>query len=119
MYASIMETSQKEWVASLNAELSSLISGVPTDPLIVQYVVRVGGSEKYFYHLSLLDGVASINEGKSDQADITFSLDEATASKIQSGLLNTEEAFLKGLLEIDGNIKLLLDIYSQIENFDQ
>lgn len=116
MYASIMGTSQKEWVASLNANLSSLLSGVITDPLIVQYVVMGGDGMKYLYHLSLLDGKASINEGKLDQVDITFSLEETTASQIQSGVVSTEEAFLKGLLKVDGNIKLLLDIHSQIEN---
>jgi len=116
VYASNMEIPQREWIASLNEKISTLISGVVTDPLVIQYEVMSNSSEGYVYHLTLLDGAASIQEGKSEQVDITFSLEETTASQIQAGSLNTEEAFLKGLLTIDGDVKHLLDIHHQIES---
>ena len=52
----------------------------------------------------------------SDHIDILFSLEERIAAQIQEGSLSTEEAFLKGLMTIDGDVKLLVRAYEQIEN---
>ena len=116
MYASNMETPQEEWVASLNAKLSVLFSEISADPLVIQYVILSERSEEYRYHITIQDGVAPVQMGMSDHVDIIFSLEERIAAQIQDGSLSTEEAFLKGLMKIDGDVKLLVKAYEQIES---
>ena len=58
----------------------------------------------------------TVQEGKSEQADVTLSIDQDTAALIQEGSLSTEEAFLRGLLTVDGDVALLVNIHDEIEN---
>jgi len=116
VYASNMKIPQEEWVASLSAKLSALFSEITADPLVIQYVILSENSEEYRYYITIPDGVAPVQIGMSDHIDILFSLEERIAAQIQDGSLSTEEAFLKGLMTIDGDVKLLVRAYEQIES---
>ena len=56
----------------------------------------------------------SIQNGTLDSPDMIFTLDSGVASLINSGELTTEEAFLRGLLQFDGDVAKLIDIFSKI-----
>ena len=110
-----MVFSKTEWVASLNEKLRDLFSGIRTDPIVVQYVLTESNQEPFPYHLSLIDDDASVEEGEADKPDIVFTVSVETAERIQAGSLSTEEAFLRGLLTVDGDIGLLVNVHDQIE----
>ena len=110
-----MEFSKIEWVSALNEALSGVFPEGATDPIVVQYVIEENSGEFFTYYLSLSDGEASMREGKAEQANITFSLAEKTALQMQAQSLSAEEAFLRGLLTVDGDVALLLKVHSQIE----
>ena len=116
MYASTMEFSKAEWVAKLNEKLGALIPQIPTGSIVIQYEIVDDSHDSFFYHLFLGGNEAAVQEGKSEQADVTFSIDQDTAALIQEGSLSTEEAFLRGLLAVDGDVALLVDIHDEIEN---
>ncbi|MDG2301815.1 MAG: SCP2 sterol-binding domain-containing protein [Acidimicrobiales bacterium] len=111
-----MKFSETEWVSALNEALSGVFPEGTTDSIVVQYVIEESSGEFFTYYLSLFDGEASMREGKAEQANITFSLAEETAVQIQVESLSTEEAFLRGLLTVDGDVELLLKVHSQIED---
>ncbi len=116
MYASTMEFSKAEWVAKLNEKLGALIPQIPTDSIVIQYEIADGSHDPFFYHLFLGGSEAAVREGKPEQADVTFSIDQDTAALIQEGSLSTEEAFLRGLLTVDGDVALLVNIHDEIES---
>lgn len=116
MYASTMEFSKAEWVAKLNEKLGVLIPQIPTGSIVIQYEIVDDSHDSFFYHLFLGGSEAAVQEGKPEQADVTFSIDQDTAALIQEGSLSTEEAFLRGLLAVDGDVALLVNIHDEIEN---
>ena len=109
-----MVFSKTEWVASLNEKLRDLFSGIRTDPIVIQYVLTESNQKPFPYHLSLIDD-ASVEEGEADKPDIIFTVSVETAERIQAGSLSTEEAFLRGLLTVDGDVRLLVNVHDQIE----
>lgn len=116
MYASTMEFSKAEWVAKLNEKLGTLVPPTPTSSIVIQYEIVEDSRDSFFYHLFLGGSEVTVQEGKSEQADVTFSIDQDTAALIQEGSLSTEEAFLRGLLTVDGDVALLVNIHDEIEN---
>ncbi|MEM7288124.1 MAG: SCP2 sterol-binding domain-containing protein, partial [Actinomycetota bacterium] len=63
------------------------------------------------YHLVLGPDRDRAIAGRADEADVTFSMDEATAREISSGEISTEEAFITGRLDIDGDPGPLIEAY--------
>lgn len=109
-----MEVFKQNWVAELQKNISNTLSDISGMELTTQYVINneSGDSECFFFELA--GNQVSIQNGTLDSPDMIFTLDSGVASLINSGELTTEEAFLRGLLQFDGDVAKLIDIFSKI-----
>ncbi len=98
-----------EWIAALDARLSAGDGSSP-ETLTIQYDITTA-SELRTYHLVLGPDQDRAIAGPADAPDVTFAMDDETAAAISSGELSTEEAFITGKLDIDGDTGRLLDAY--------
>jgi hypothetical protein len=53
------------------------------------------------------DGTVQVRLGRPDDADITFTLDDATARAVHSGELDAGRAFVEGRLRVAGDLAAL------------
>ena len=60
------------------------------------------------WHFRFADGAVRVHAGSDVDADVWLTSDEATAEAIQSGQLSAQRAFLDGVLQIGGDMTLLL-----------
>ena len=97
------------WVAQLDARYAESAGSSP-EPVTVQYVVATEAGERS-YHLVLGPDRDRAIVGQADAADVTFSMNEETAQAISAGDLSTEEAFITGRLDIDGDPGPLIEAY--------
>jgi len=111
-----MVPSQVDWIKALNEKVSSLLSDTSIGSLKVQYELVSEGNDKLSYYLSVDNGVACVHDGIANDADITFSVSESTATQIHSGALSTEKAFLKGLLVVTGDVEVLIRAIEHLES---
>ncbi len=103
------------WIRTLDARLSAAKQGSSPTPVTVQYLVETN-DETVEYYLTLDAGRDSATPGRAEQADVTFSMDEATALAVSSGELSTEEAFIMGRLKIEGDPTPLVVAYKHDPN---
>ncbi len=99
-----------EWVDALDAHLSASGAGSSPTPLTVQYEVAAGQAT-IRYHLVLGPDGDRAHPGAADAPDVTFRLDRDTARQISEGALSSEEAFITGRLDLDGDPTLLIEAY--------
>ena len=97
------------WVAQLDATYADSPGSSP-EPVTVQYVVATDSGERR-YHLVMGPDRDRAVHGRADAPDVTFSMNEETARAISSGELSTEEAFITGRLDIDGDPGPLIEAY--------
>jgi len=100
------------WVRALNAKLAAG-SGSTPDPLVLQYVVTDDGIDAadYRYHLVLGPDGDRAFPGAADAPDATFRLSAATAESIRSGERSSEEAFLAGDLDLEGDTTAIVEAH--------
>ena len=96
-----------EWVTVLNNRLAEGAGPRATTPVTVQYVVE-RESDAVSYHLMLGPDGETAHLGMAAHADVTFTMDEATARRISNGTLSSEEAFITGQLRLEGDATLLI-----------
>ena len=97
------------WVAQLDASYAESPGSSP-DPVVVQYVVATDDGERS-YHLVMAPDRDRAVLGLAEAPDVTFSMNEETARAISAGQLSTEEAFITGRLDIDGDPGPLIEAY--------
>lgn len=92
------------WVASLSAAASG--ERVPPDlRLVIQQVVLGDQSDERAFAIRIADGVVSVEPGRADDADLSFTQDLATATAIAQGELSAQAAFLAGRLRVGGDLR--------------
>ncbi len=97
------------WVAQLDASYAESPGSSP-EPVTVQYVVATDDGERS-YHLVMGPDRDRAVPGLAETPDVTFSMNEETAQAISAGELSTEEAFITGRLDIDGDPGPLIEAY--------
>ncbi len=98
------------WIEELDAHLAATGRGSSPTPLTVQYEIDTGdGTVRY--HLVLGPDLDRAKPGAADSPDVTFRLDRETARRISDGELSSEEAFITGRLDLEGDPALLIDAY--------
>lgn len=100
----------EEWIAELDARLATAPRGSAPDGLVVQYLVDDDGTIVE-YHLELGPDRDRARRGRAEHADITFRMDLATARLISNGELSTEQAFITGALDLEGDPGRLIEAY--------
>lgn len=97
------------WIDALAASLAAG-SGSSPNPLTIQYVVATDAGE-VIYHVALGPDGDTASAGPSEAASVTFRMDKATAEAISAGRLSSEEAFITGRLDLEGDAAALIDTH--------
>lgn len=96
------------WVAALDA--AARRASVPDDVrLVVQQVVVGDRGLETAYAIRIEGGTAAVTAGRVDDADVTFTQDQATAIAIARGELSAQVAFMSGRLRVGGDIRRVID----------
>lgn len=94
-------------------EMEAAARAVTLDPearLVVQQVVRaVPSVGEVAYVVRAAEGALTVQPGRADDADVTFTQDHGTALAIHRGELSAQEAFLEGRVRLSGDHQALLD----------
>lgn len=98
------------WIEALDAQFATAAGGSTAAPVVVQYLVDTG-SRVVEYHLELGPGRDRARAGRSPDADVTFSMTIDTAARISAGELSSEEAFVTGLMTLDGDATTLVEAH--------
>jgi hypothetical protein len=99
------------WAASLevaaNADpaVAAALAGHPVT--IAQQVVDPPGPPRWHHVAVAPDGGVAVRIGRPDAADVTFTLDADTATRVQRGELDASRAFAEGRLAVDGDVVAL------------
>ena len=105
-----MGSDQVKWVSELQNNLLLYASPNLDEELTIQYeVANSDGRIESFY--CVIGATAKTSSGAAESADVIFSLDKETAILIYQGELTTEEAFLKGLLRLSGEVERLIEAF--------
>lgn len=96
------------WITSLDAAASN--ARVPADLRLViqQTVLQDDGLDRTFA-IRIADGTVSVESGRADDADLSFTQDRATAAAIAQGELSAQAAFLAGRLRVGGNLREVME----------
>lgn len=116
---SMTEHGSAAWLEALNAKLSAQPQGSSPTPLVVQYDVQRDDGVAATYHLRLAPEADTAMAGVADAPDITFSMAQDTAERIAAGELSSEEAFITGLLDIEGDPGGLIEAHRSSTETDR
>ncbi len=100
----------EEWIAALNGQLRASETGSSPNPLSIQYKIS-HGDDTIQYYLALGPEGDGAFAGAAESPDVTFRMHRDTAKLISDGELSTEEAFITGRLDIDGDPTPLIEAY--------
>jgi putative sterol carrier protein len=96
------------WVAELRA--AAAVAQVPRDlHLVVQQVVLADRGDETAFVIRVADGAITVEPGRADDADLSFTQDRATAAAIAKGELSAQAAFMAGRLRVGGDLRRVLD----------
>lgn len=98
-----------EWLDELEA--AARAASVPTSArLVLQQVVPDGpDGHEVAYVVAAADGRLSVQRGRAEDADVTFTQDRATAEAIHRGELSAQAAFMEGRLRLGGDLRAVID----------
>jgi putative sterol carrier protein len=97
-----------EWVAAL-ADAGAGATVPDGVRIVLQQVVVDDDGAEVPYVVRIADGAVSVEPGRADDADVTFTQDRATAEAIADGTLSAQAAFLAGRLQVGGDLTVVLD----------
>jgi len=97
---------------SVTAVFGELKKKVEADPSLVQkiagvYVFKVGSES---WTVDLKNGSGKVENKAADKADCTITMKEADFVALVSGQLDAQQAFMKGLLKIAGNMSFAMKL---------
>ena len=100
----------EEWIESLDARLRADPSGASPKSLTIQYEIS-DGADKVCYYLVLGPAGDRAASGSAEEAHVTFRMDRESAREISDGNMSTEDAFIAGRLDLDGDPGPLIEAY--------
>jgi putative sterol carrier protein len=103
----VAEHLSPEWIDALGAAAADAEAPDGID-LVVQQIVLDADRGEVAYAVRVTDGTVSVQPGRVDDADITFTQDRATATAIARGELSAQSAFLEGRLKVGGDLSAAL-----------
>lgn len=77
---------------------------------IFQFDIKDGAGQIHSFHIDLKNGSGTIGEGKVDRPDITIIVKDEDFVKLAGGKLNGQQAFMKGLVQVRGNMMLAMKL---------
>lgn len=96
------------WIAGLAACANEAV--VPEDlHLIIQQVVLDEAQRECAFTIRIADGSVTVEAGRTDDADVSFTQDRATAAAIARGELSAQAAFMAGQLRVGGDLRVVID----------
>ncbi len=98
-----------EWVADLDAAARAGTAPAGVSVVIQQVVLGQDGGPELTYAIRIADGAISVELGRVDDADVTFTQDRATAAAIATGKESAQAAFIAGRLRVGGDLRQVLD----------
>ena len=105
-------TVQEVWgeidrVAKENKSIIETVNG--------SFVFEIKAGEEVVYSLELTEGIATITEGKLNDAQCTLAMNEKNFKKLLQGDLNATAAFMTGRLKVKGDIGLALKLENMLK----
>ena len=109
-----MEFLSPQWRAALvDAAAGTELAGQAR--LTVAVVVTEDGADDVGWALAFGDGGEDDRPGAEAAADVTFTIDRATATAMSRGQLGAQDAFMAGRLRIGGDLSALLAAAGALE----
>jgi hypothetical protein len=108
------------WFRDLeDAAVGATLPGHRGVRVVLQQVIDRGSDGVVSYALVLADGRVSTQLGDVPGADVTFRTDYDTAAAVSQGRESAQAAFMRGRLQIGGDIGVLLrnaDVLAEIDD---
>ena len=105
------------WLASLEDAASEV--RVPADlRLVIQQVVLQDRGHERAFTVRIADGTVSVEAGRAEEPDVSFTQDRATAAAIARGELSAQAAFMAGRLRIGGDLREVMDRARELAALD-
>jgi len=98
-----------EWVADLDAAARAGTAPAGVQVVIQQVVLDEDGDDELAYAIRIADGAISVELGRVEDADVTFTQDRATARAIATGDESAQAAFIAGRLRVGGDLRSVMD----------
>lgn len=96
------------WIASLG--VAAREARVPSSlRLVIQQVVLQEETDERAFAIRIAQGMVSVEPGRADDADVSFTQDRATAAAIARGELSAQAAFLAGRLRVGGDLRAVME----------
>jgi len=100
-----------DWIDALTAEVSasaSLQEFATSLNVGITQVVTDGPEGDVVYHLQVGDGSTSFGPGAAHPEDVRFVQDWDTAVAVATGVMNAQDAFVKGRIRLTGDSQKLV-----------
>ncbi len=68
--------------------------------------------------MRIADGTVSVEAGRAEEPDVSFTQDRATAAAIARGELSAQAAFMAGRLRIGGDLREVMDRARELAALD-
>ena len=94
------------WIEELSHEVSTddrVLAASEGRTIGITQVVNNGPEGTIVYHLQVEDGTVAFGPGPADPEDVRFEQKWKTAVGVATGTLAAQEAFLKGLIKLQGD----------------
>jgi putative sterol carrier protein len=105
----------QEWTNELVAALNTSRDALKAVEVVIQQVVTDGPQGESRYWTAIDHGRVEGGLGDTDNPDVVFTQDYATAAELSRAEINPQAAFMQGRLVITGNMGKLLQQRSAIE----
>lgn len=87
--------------------------------LLVQQIVTDGlDGSGVEYFVKVAEGSITVQRGRAEAPDITFTQDRATATAIHRGELSAQTAFIEGRLRLGGDLRAVIDRAAALSAID-
>jgi hypothetical protein len=107
----VAELFDEDWARALteaaDADPAVGVALAGHDVTIAEQIVDPGGEPRWHHLVVTADGHAAMRLGRPERADVTFTLDRATARLVHAGELDAGRAFVEGRLRVAGDVGLL------------
>lgn len=100
------------WITEVSSQIadSRVLNDLARDHRIgVTQIVSNGPEGDITYHLQVGNGAASFGAGPAEPEQVRMEQDWATAVAVATGELNAQEAFVTGLIRLNGDQQALMD----------
>lgn len=107
MFPPMADFLSRQWVADLDAAVRGQVAPAGLR-VVIQQVVALDEGGEVAYAIRIADGAISVEPGRVDDAQITFTQDRATATAIATGSESAQAAFIAGRLRVGGDLRSVM-----------